>query len=359
MIQIRPAFYFVVASAIFLLFFIFSSGTSVYQSTGEGGVFWGTKTKATNGVGAAINNKTLGFGKIYSINLPERTDKRDAQTLAASYTNLKIDFMKGVKGSEVPDKAVPFGTNRSLIWETNVGSWRGHMNAIRTIVEEPLGSALIIEDDVDWDLTVHQQLQQFSQAAMHLQVPNSVQNEDNPYGTEWDLLWLGHCGEHFPETIEPKLEDPDLRKFVIENDPTVPSFNHVSGFVDWKSYKEHTRFVHTTGGPICTFGYALSHEGARKVLYNLSIKGLGGIFDNVLSDMCRYQIFGFRCISVNPTFMYHHKPRGYLAAESDIRKYGPGGEIREVGFTENVVYSTRLNLENMVQGLKPVPQWDD
>lgn len=250
------------------------------------------------------------------------------------------------------------GTDRTILWENNLGSWRGHMNAIRAVVENRLSSALIMEDDMDWDVNIKSQLSQFAPAARQiLNSPSSTQ--ESPYGGEWDLLWLGHCGEHFPEAMEPKLENPDTRKIIVENDPTVPSFNHIKGFPTWKDYAEHTRFVHTTAGPICTFAYALSYRGAQKVLYDLSVNGLSGPFDNSLSDLCRYQKYGMKCVSATPGYFTHHKSRGYMSGDSDIQGYGAGGEIREKGTTENVVFSARLNIEQMLKGEEPAPQWED
>jgi len=51
----------------------------------------------------------LGFEKIFAIGLPERSDKRDALALTSSLTGFKIDWVDGVKGESVPDKALPFG----------------------------------------------------------------------------------------------------------------------------------------------------------------------------------------------------------------------------------------------------------
>lgn len=79
-----------------------------------------------------VANGTLGFSKIFVVGLPERSDKRDAMTLTSALTGFHIDFVDGVRGETIPDKAVPFGvTDRKAFMETNLGSWRGHMNAIR------------------------------------------------------------------------------------------------------------------------------------------------------------------------------------------------------------------------------------
>lgn len=78
-----------------------------------------------------VTNGTLGFGNIFVVGLPERSDKRDAIALTSSLTGFHVEWVDGVKGDAVPDKAVPFGADRKKLWETNLGSWRGHMNAVR------------------------------------------------------------------------------------------------------------------------------------------------------------------------------------------------------------------------------------
>lgn len=81
-----------------------------------------------------ITNATLGFEKVFAVGLAERSDKRDALALISSLTGFKIDWVEGVRGESVVDKALPFGVNRTVLWENNLGSWRSHMNAIRTLV---------------------------------------------------------------------------------------------------------------------------------------------------------------------------------------------------------------------------------
>ena len=72
------------------------------------------------------------FEKIFVVNLPERTDKRDALTLAASLTGIKLDFVPAIKGEDIIDKALPIGQEDRKMSQNNIGSWRSHMNAIRT-----------------------------------------------------------------------------------------------------------------------------------------------------------------------------------------------------------------------------------
>jgi len=63
--------------------------------------------------------------------VPERTDRRDALVLTGALTGFHVEFIDGVKGESIPDKVVPAQIDRKALMEANLGSWRGHMNAIR------------------------------------------------------------------------------------------------------------------------------------------------------------------------------------------------------------------------------------
>lgn len=351
-----------------------------------------------------VTNGTLGFGKVFVVGLPERSDKRDAMALASSLTGFDVEWIDGVRGESIPDKAVPFGVDRKILMETNLGSWRGHMNAIRRIVQDNLDSALIMEDDMDWDVRLKPQLELTAAGARAVMssLPDTLfptgRPSDttaaiplSPYGDDWDVLWLGHCGEPFPEdlpeTKDLAPDDPGLqamaRHWTILNDATVPPLDKLTGIVDFKAHPAHTRWVHVTGAPICTFAYALSLRGARKILYDLSVDKLAGPFDNALAGLCRRAVASWsglargeavegdrgldaKCLSVTPPLFFHHKARGLVSADSDIQNYGAGDgeeegrpppEMREKGSTENIVWSARLNLFNMIAGRKMESQW--
>lgn len=48
----------------------------------------------------------------------------------------------------------------------------------------------------------------------------------------------------------------------------------MAGLVKFDKYLEFIRWVYISGGPICSFVYALSQRGAHKVLFDLSIDHL-------------------------------------------------------------------------------------
>lgn len=315
-----------------------------------------------------VTNDTLGFSKIFVVGLPERTDKRDALSLTAALTGFHVDFVDGVRGETIPDKAVPIGVDRHALMETNLGSWRGHMNAVRRIVDEDLESALIMEDDMDWDVRLRSQLEDIARGSRMLLESNEP-NPHSPYGDGWDVLWIGHCGEPFPETLDENRDKPDdhpgiqymRKKYVIENDHTVPPPDKMTGFQDFHAHP-YTRWVHITAAPICTFAYAVSQQGARKLLFDLSVDHLVGAYDNALAGLCRRSVAAVgmeepegdrgldtRCVSVTPPVFFHHKAKGPVAGDSDIQEVG-GDAVREKGSTENIMWSARNNIRNMIMG---------
>lgn len=239
---------------------------------------------------------------------------------------------------------------------------------------------------MDWDVRLKVQLQSFAEGARFVQRSSFGASNDSaaptsPYGDDWDLLWLGHCGEVFPEDL-PEMQagsNVDLEneysappKFTIFPDTTLPPSRKTTGF---QNYTETplTRWVHVSGGPICTFAYALSASGAKKVLYDLSVDHLLGPYDNALANLCRYGKkapvtggFGMRCISVTPPLFFHHKAKGNIGGDSDIQQVGDatGPEknkdtIRQKGFTENIAWSARTNVKNLILGLQPESQFEE
>ena len=63
------------------------------------------------------------------MSLPERTDHRDGLILATAVSNIEFEFVDGVQGDTIPEKALPPGEHKSLNPNT-IGSWRAHLNAI-------------------------------------------------------------------------------------------------------------------------------------------------------------------------------------------------------------------------------------
>ncbi|KAH6677563.1 glycosyltransferase family 25 protein [Halenospora varia] len=332
-------------------------------------------------------NETLGFQEIFVVNLPERTDRRDGMILATALSGLKIEFIDAVLGKNVLDKALPPGGRKGMP-DPNIGSWRGHMNAIAEVVRRNLSSALILEDDSDWDIRIKEQLFDFSLAAQALtqplsadpstyadstypkpkngpeelpkapilfeDLPQTIKPLDSPYGDDWDLLWVGHCGMRFPGAGSPG--DPaklPKGRVLRSNDVTVPEKQYLqtSAAFDIKAqYPSHTRAYHHVSDGICSLGYAISQKGARSLLYYLGMLEFTHAFDVMLQQYC-VDLAGkgyHKCLTVTPSVFEHHRPAGNMTYESDIS--GHGDQIREHASTDNVRWSVRLNVKQLLEG---------
>lgn len=78
------------------------------------------------------NTDAVQFQKVFVINLPSRSDRRDIMTLAGALTYINFDWIDGVAGEQVPDKVLPPDSLDHNISKGNKGSWRAHMNVLRT-----------------------------------------------------------------------------------------------------------------------------------------------------------------------------------------------------------------------------------
>jgi len=111
------------------------------------------------------------------------------------------------------------------------------------MVENNIGSALIMEDDADWDIRIRDQLVDFAKAsrelnnradqqrslavnhtsegtAIHFEDITNEQpsnQHDSPFGSSWDILWLGHIGMRCAHDDDRSLETK-YRDFVVQHD---------------------------------------------------------------------------------------------------------------------------------------------
>ncbi|KAH7135821.1 glycosyltransferase family 25 protein [Dendryphion nanum] len=342
---------------------------------------------------SGIANDTLGFEKIFVINGPWRTDRKDSLALAASYSGISLDWIDGIQADDIAEKAYPPGKHRELS-KGNRGSWRAHMNALREVIEQNLTTALILEDDADWDFRIRTQLSDFSHAARELpdlvaqaelHAEKHTSNDErlsqvqlakrsslpfsgrripkqDPYGRDWQVLWLGHCGAALPPA-----SPSSPNRIMISDDSTVPEPQYLKPMTNANPdpfgslYPSHTRLVHRANTTLCTIAYAVTQAGARRILYEFAIRELVKGYDFALSDYCNGLTRGATkatmplCITVQPPLFSHHfSERGV----SDIMAPGKGGKAPEG--TRYIKWSVRMNLERLVKGEDGIiEQWPD
>ncbi|KAL8784234.1 MAG: hypothetical protein Q9195_009133 [Heterodermia aff. obscurata] len=297
------------------------------------------------------------FERVFLLNLPERTDKLDAFTLSSSLHSFTFDVIDGVDGSLIPNKSLSTLNNlpqKESDRNHSLGSWRAHLNFAQRIVRERISTAIIFEDDADWDVSLRTQLEQFAQGSQYISStwtpPSLLQSKSSadpqpPYGADWDLLWLGHCGV----TTHPA----DPRLFIISNDPTVPSPQRRVNYQDtpdMSGFSNATRIVHRVSSGCCLYSYALSQRGAQKMLLAQSSLTEFQPIDMGIRLMCR-DVENFKCIGVFPQIIDSHKAAGSIERDSDIADFDKV-QVREKGYTNNIVRSTRLNWGAMVAGRK-------
>nr|POE94375.1 hypothetical protein CFP56_16615 [Quercus suber] len=297
-------------------------------------------------------------------------------------------FIDGVYGDKVPDNALPPEFAAKEPSAKVKGSWRAHMNAIQEIVRQNLTSALILEDDVDWDVRVKSQFQDFARATRLLvqplipetgemgamgddeyldsTFPSSAAGDEHydidvrendgrtktpttsPYGDvdRWDLLWPGHCGANFPKDTD----GLSLGRAILYDDETAAEARHFDPQWGDKNvihdYPDHTRITYRGKENVCNLAYALTRDGARRALYELGVHKNRFATDLSLRDYCdgTNDRPARVCLTVQPPLMMHHNP---------VRKDSTGKAI-----SKNIRWGMRVNFPKLLEGA-PVSEYID
>ena len=223
----------------------------------------------------------------------------------------------------------------------------------------------------------------------------------SPFGDDWDVLWLGHCGTEFPRH-PPSLEsgrDPPLSKLASSSpaqlpllrilypgDETVPVREHLRPHplagpdALAAHYPDHTRVTHASSGTVCTIGYAVSQRGARRLLWQFGLETFTTGWDLMLRDWCDgmytenpagTKSTSFTkggedrsrkapmCLTVQPPLFSHHYGKG---GSSDITAPGGGFISKEKESSPYIRLSVRLNMGKLVDGdttTHLLDQWPD
>ncbi|KAK5111177.1 hypothetical protein LTR85_012226 [Meristemomyces frigidus] len=223
---------------------------------------------------------------------------------------------------------------------------------LKHVVQSGIDTALILEDDVDWDVTLKVQIRLVSDAVRNL--TSVLASDPSPYGHDWDILWIGHCGERTDlDTV--RVEFPD---------PTVPIHANYTGWSQeyQKNIGEGHRLVQHGIDPVCTFAYAVTKQGAQNVL-RWAGSGQNEAFDIRLMEGCMHKVL--KVVSVQPEIMHHYTPPHDAGYWSDVNVGDGKGVVSEdaqfdsvMGGTENILNSTRCKILFDSTCLKPFrEQW--
>jgi hypothetical protein len=124
-----------------------------------------------------LANATLGFGKIYVLNLETREDRHDEMAFIAAASGLKLSFVPGVNSKVLEKQSLPdvYGTPQVILEPAHLACYRGHANIWRKMVEDGVETALIMEDDIDWDLNIRETMPRVKKAL------GEITKDPNPF----------------------------------------------------------------------------------------------------------------------------------------------------------------------------------
>ncbi|EAU38147.1 conserved hypothetical protein [Aspergillus terreus NIH2624] len=287
---------------------------------------------------ASAGNSTLGFQKILALSAGPSWRSRGLQA-AAELTGLQIEIP--AQPPINPDLVNAYQTMgpASVEHPTHGASiaWLAHLDLIKHVLQSNLDTALILEDDVDWDRALREQMVRTASAVRNLTHLPPHQESDAPYGRAWDVLWIGHCGEYWDEGVE---------TVVFEDTGVCPHDKYFGWAGQYVSrLPDRKRAVYWSYNPVCSFAYGMTRAGARRVL-----EQVGGSqdesFDVAMMHACRQRRLD--CISVVPEVVHQYFPAQKYGVQSlvDIgngKEPGPADEVFEsvMGSTENILESAR------------------
>jgi hypothetical protein len=199
------------------------------------------------------------------------------------------------------------------------------------VVDDGVATALILEDHVDWDLRIKDQLEEFAKASQILPQPfqdgnsshsrRTEESKDNasppdfsldasafrarpkwsPYGDNWDILWLGHCGPS-----SPSRPHSAPTAFHLNASISPPQYGK-SGERLVHEYGDGTRVMHQASGNTCTSAIGVTQAAARSILYQVRMAP----FETALRQHCNGPRAG-ACVAVQPRLFTAFKPEGNL-----------------------------------------------
>lgn len=204
------------------------------------------------------------------------------------------------------------------------------------MIASDLETALIVEDDVDFDVRLKSQIQLISDNVR--QYTLTPHTDTTPYGMDWDILWLGHCGS---------VIDDDLKLWKYKDDTrcTADLYSGWSRHFLREKLEEGYRYLQTTRLSVCTFAFAVNRKSAQKLL-SLVARGGDEAYDVSISGYCASG--ELKCIIVNPQVFNHYEPpkdSGYLSPVHTGDGQGAGADEasfeNQMGTTGNIMRSAR------------------
>lgn len=223
-------------------------------------------------------------------------------------------------------------------------------------LDSGLETALILEDDVDWDIRLRSVQIPLAASAVRRRFPapevkrrfGLFRDENAHYWgnhADWDLLYLGHCGDYFDSVGKDGPQAGGRQSYNLSNidheiyrDPTLPARSDLHPFTQklfgLLGVPDQSRVLHRSKFPLCSFGYAVTRSAAQRLLEDLApprYKEKGPrAFDVALLHACNHgpkktnnptsptEVDGLRCWTLNSE-LFHHMPGKSQVDEIGLR----------------------------------------
>ncbi|EON62967.1 hypothetical protein W97_02193 [Coniosporium apollinis CBS 100218] len=282
--------------------------------------------------GVTAANATLGFGAVLAVSRPQ-SPRREELLFAANLTGVEITIPLQPKWTDA-DVARLKADRGSKITRGSALAWLGHLNALKwygnlntvlfpnfqearltrvhryRFLESGLETALILEDDVDWDIRLRT-----VEVPLVAKAFRKLLHSDATYWadlSQWEMIHLGHCGDIFSAD---KFKGMPHERFV---DNTLPPLKRMhtktQAFLQRLGFGEYERMIHRSSWPLCTFGYAVTQASARRISTELAARETDGgkqAFDVRTLEACRD--LGYKCYSANPELFHHTEAPSEIA----------------------------------------------
>ncbi|KAK9367932.1 hypothetical protein V1509DRAFT_624833 [Lipomyces kononenkoae] len=314
-------------------------------------------TPSTRRLASLAQNETLGFGGIAYLSMPYRTDRQDAIELLGSVYGINFTYIPGVDGGSIVEKAKPL--HHYWLRPQELGCWRAHVDAWRYLLESDFETLLVLEDDVDFDANIHDVFELLSTQMQHNRIRTTPATEHErktaPYGLDWDVLYVGQCSDRSNENR--------LDLVHIYEDPNMPSrhetFDHFVGQLQSLGIHGRNlgkmRAIAPAWSPVCTMGYAITRQGAERLILDLSYRGITAAIDiDIIRKLQQGIIRGY---SITPPLFSAWRVDGAKDSdnqglENDQTKLGSGNRN---GYSHSMKTSARKQMAKLLE----LHNWDD
>ncbi|KAH7021354.1 uncharacterized protein B0I36DRAFT_354020 [Microdochium trichocladiopsis] len=289
----------------------------------------------------AAANTTLGFAQLLALSAgPSWRTRGLAAAADLVGLDITIPSQPPITDEAIANfQAVAKSRNQKGPEYGSAKAWLAHLDLLRYVVASGWETAFILEDDVDFDIAIRDQMQLISD---NVRTYTTTPGDNTaPYGSGWDVLWVGHCGSWiFKEVL------PDMHLFADATRIPTPAYAGWSKRFLREFLAEGTRAVHHNHMSVCTFGYGVSARGAHRLIELASADNGAEAFDVSLSNHCRDAKVD--CLMVNPQVFNHYQPPAELGYVSQVHSGdGKGTPVDEsefehvMGSTANIVNSAR------------------